>query len=122
MEHQPAAGRGGVQRFAQRPEPDTAAAQLADQGDEVLQGSGQSVQARYDEGVAGAKVGQARDQAGSVGVAAGLLVGEHLDAAGLGQGVDLSVEQLRVRRHLHLTRAGSRFWRRRRRAHHQPRR
>ena len=66
-------------------EPDAAAAQPGHDGDQVLQGPGQPVQARHDQGVAGAEVVQARGELGTVGGLARQLVGEDPDAAGLGQ-------------------------------------
>jgi hypothetical protein len=56
VEDQPAARGGGVQHPGQGPEPGAAAAQPGHDGDQVLQGPGQPVQARHDEGVAGAEV------------------------------------------------------------------
>jgi hypothetical protein len=56
VEEQPAARGGGVQRLVQGPEPGAAAAQPGHDGDQVLQGPGQPVQARDDEGLAGAEV------------------------------------------------------------------
>ena len=47
------AARGGVQRLVPGPEPGAAAAQPGHDGDQVLQGPGQSAQARDDEGVTG---------------------------------------------------------------------
>jgi hypothetical protein len=47
---------GVVAHLAQGPEPGAAAAQPGHDGDQVLQGPGQPVQARDDEGVAGAEV------------------------------------------------------------------
>jgi hypothetical protein len=58
---------------------------------------------RHDQGVAGPQVVQAGGQLGPVGVLARRLVGEHAEAARLGQGVLLAVEQLSGRvalRHL----------------------
>ena len=54
-EGQPAARGGGVQRLVPGPEPGAAAAQPGHDGDQVLQGPGQQVQARDDEGAAGAE-------------------------------------------------------------------
>ena len=48
----------------------------------------------HDRGVAGPQLVQAGRQLGSVGVLARQLVGEHAQAARLGQGVLLAVEQL----------------------------
>ena len=58
------------------------------------QGAGEPVQARHDQGVAGPQVVQAGGQLGPVGVLAGQLVGEDAEAARLGQGVLLAVQQL----------------------------
>ena len=65
--------------------PGAAAAQPGHEGDQVLQGPREPVQARHDQGVAGAEVVQARGELGTVGGLARQLVGEHPDAAGLGQ-------------------------------------
>jgi hypothetical protein len=92
MEDQPAAGGGGVQGLVQALEAGTLPAQRADDGDQVGQGPGQPVQARHDQGVAGPQVVQAGRQLGPVSVLARQLVGEHADAAGLGQGVLLAVQ------------------------------
>ena len=62
--------------------------------DQVGQRPGQPVQARHDQGVAGPQVVQAGRQLGPVGVLARQLVGEHAEAARLGQGVLLAVQQL----------------------------
>ncbi len=94
VEDQPTAGGGGVQGLVQALEPDTVPAQRADDGDQVGQRTGQPVQARHNQGVAGPQVVQASGQLGSAGVLAGQLVGEDAEAAGLGQGVLLAVQQL----------------------------
>ena len=94
VEDQPTAGGSGVQRLMQALEPDTAATQCADDGDQVGQGPGQPVQARHDQGVAGPQVVQAGGQFGPVGVLAGQLVGKDAEAARLGQGALLPVQQL----------------------------
>ena len=57
-------------------------------------GTGKPVQARHDQGVAGPQVVQAGGQLGPVGVLARQLVGEDAEAARLGQGVLLAVQQL----------------------------
>ncbi|KWX05457.1 hypothetical protein TH66_01775 [Carbonactinospora thermoautotrophica] len=94
VEDQPAAGGGGVQGLVQALEADAAAEQVRDQGDQVGQGAGEPVPAGDDEGVAGAQVVQAGRQFGPVGAFARELVGEHPDASGLGEGVDLAVQVL----------------------------
>ena len=94
VEDQPAAGGGGVQRLVQALEADTVPAQRADDCDQVGQRPGQPVQARHDQGVAGPQVVQAGGQLGPVGVLARQLVGEDAEAARLGQGVLLAVQQL----------------------------
>ena len=94
VEDQPAAGGGGVQGLVQALEPDTMPAQRADDLDQVGQRPGQPVQARHDQGVAGPQVVQAGGQLGPVGVLARQLVSEDAEAARLGQGVLLAVEQL----------------------------
>jgi len=86
VEDQPAARGGGVQRLVQGPGPGAVAAQPGHDGDQVLPGPGQPVQARDDEGVAGAEVVQARGELGTADGLARLLVGEDPDAAGLDQG------------------------------------
>ena len=93
VEDQPAARGGGVQRLVQGSEPG-AAAQPGHDGDQALQGPGQPVQARDDEDVAGAEVVQARGELGTAGGLARLLAGEDPDAAGLGQGSGLPVQDL----------------------------
>ena len=55
---------------------------------------GQPVQARHHQGVAGPQVVQAGGQLGPVRVLAGQLAGEDAQAARLGQGVLLAVQQL----------------------------
>jgi hypothetical protein len=70
------------------------AAQIADGGDEILQGPRQPVQRRDNEGVACMHELQAGGELGSVGVAAGLLLGEDPPAPGGFEGVDLSFEFL----------------------------
>jgi hypothetical protein len=94
VEDQPSAGGGGVQGLVQALEPDAVSAQRADDSDQVGQGPGQPVQARDDQGVAGPQVVQTGGQLGPVGVLARELVGEDAEAARLGQGVLLAVEQL----------------------------
>jgi hypothetical protein len=63
-------------------------------GDQVGQRPGQPVQARHDQGVTGPQVVQAGGQLGPVGTLARQLVGEYAEAARLGQGVLLAVQQL----------------------------
>ena len=82
VEHQPPAWSGGVQVLVQRGEADLTPAQLADCGDQILQGTRQPVQRRHHQGVPGRHELQARGQLGPVGVAAGLLLGEDAPAAG----------------------------------------
>ena len=94
VEDQPAAGSGGVQCLVQALEANALSAQRADDLDQVGQGTGQPVQARHDQGVAGPQVVQAGRQLGPVGVLAGQLVGEDAEAARLGQSVLLAVQQL----------------------------
>jgi hypothetical protein len=55
------------------------------------QGPGQPVQARDEQGVAGAEVVQARGELGTAGGLARLPAGEDPDAAGLGQGAGLVI-------------------------------
>ena len=92
MEDQPAAWGGGVQRLVQGPEPGAVAAQPGHDGDQVLQGPGQPVQARHHQGVACEEVVQARRELRPVGGLARQLVGEHPKTADLGQGADLPVQ------------------------------
>jgi len=94
VEDQPATGSGAVQGLVQAFEPDTAPAQRADEADQVGQRPGQPVQARHDQGVTGPQVVQAGRQLGPVGVLAGQPVREDAQAACLGQGVLLAVQQL----------------------------
>ena len=75
-------------------EADPALAQAGDQGDEVLEGAARAVQRGHAQGVAGAQVVQGLPQLLALGVLAGLFAGEDADAAGFGEGVDLTVEQL----------------------------
>jgi len=82
VEHQPPAGGRGIQGLVQRSEPDAAAAQVRDGGDQVLQRAGEPVQGGHDEGVAGLQELQRGAQLGPVGVLAGLLVGEDPAAPG----------------------------------------
>lgn len=94
MEHQaPARGRS-VERFLQGPEPDAAAAQVSDDRDEILEGSGEPVEGGDDEGVAGPQIVQRLSELGAVGALARSLVGEDPDAVGLGQLCGLLVEPL----------------------------
>src|SRR5215470_16412595 len=82
VEDQPAARGGGVQRLVQGPEPSAAAAQPGHDGDQVLQGPAQPVQARDDEGVVGAEVVRARGELETANGLARLLASEDPDAAG----------------------------------------
>lgn len=91
VEHQPPTRGGGVERLVQRPEPDPAPAQLGDQGDEVLQGARESIEAGDNESVTGTHVGQAGLQLRAVGVAAEELVGEHLGAPDVAQRAELAI-------------------------------
>ena len=88
-EDQPAARGGGVQRLVPGPEPGATAAQPGHDGDHVLQGPGQPVQARDGEGLAGAEVVWARAELGTAYGLARLLAGEDPDAVGLDQGAGL---------------------------------
>jgi hypothetical protein len=94
VEDQPPAGGGRVQGLVQALEPDALPAQRSNDLDQVCQGPRQPVQAGHHQGVAGPQVIQAGRQLGPVGVLAGQLVGEDAEAARLGQGVLLPVEQL----------------------------
>jgi hypothetical protein len=116
VEDQPAARGGGVQRLVQGPEPGAAAAQPGHDGDQVLQGPGQPVQARDDEGVAGAEAVKARGELGTADGLARLLVGEDPDAAGLDQGAGLPVQVLPGRGHAGVPDQRAAFWRRRTRS------
>ena len=64
------------QRLVHGPEPGAAAAQPGHEGDQILQGPGQPVQARHDQGVADTEVVQAPGELGTAGGLARLLVGE----------------------------------------------
>ena len=94
VEDESAAWSGGVQGLVQALEAHTVPAERADDLDQVGQGPGQPVEARDHQGVAGPQVVQAGRQLGTVGVLARQLVGEDTDAADLGQGVLLAVQQL----------------------------
>jgi hypothetical protein len=107
VEDEPAAGGGGVEGLAQGAEADAAAAQLRDDSDQVLEGAGEPVEAGDDEGVAGAEVVQAGGQPGPVGGLARLLVREHADAPGVGEGAGLPVEGLPGGRHPGVADAGA---------------
>jgi hypothetical protein len=98
MEHEPPAGGSGVQGLVQALEAHAAAAQISDQGDEVLQGAGEPVQAEDNEGVPRAQVVKGRVELFTLGGAAGLLLGEHPQAPGFLQGADLPVEDLSLAR------------------------
>ena len=67
---------------------------VRDDGDQVVQRAGEPVQARARPGCRPAAGSPGRPQLGPVGVLAGLLVGEHPQAARLGQGVQLAVQPL----------------------------
>ncbi len=106
MEDEPAAGGGGVEVLVQRGGPDAAAAQVAHGGDQVLQGAGEPVERGHDERVSGLCEVQAGGELGTVGVAAGLLLGEdppavgsRQSAVGGGERVDLALELLPTGRH-----------------------
>ena len=60
----------------------------------IRSASDRDSRSRHDQGVAGPQVVQASGHLGPVGVLAGQLVGEHAEAARLGQGVLLAVQQL----------------------------
>jgi hypothetical protein len=70
VEHEPAARGGGVERFVQGLEPDAAAAQFADDRDQVLQAAAETPQLEDDDRVAGPQVVQALGQFRAVGVLA----------------------------------------------------
>lgn len=86
MEHKSSAGGRGVQGLVQALEAHAGAAQVSDQGDEVLQGAGEPVQ-----------VVQGRVELFALGGTAGLPLGEHPQAPGFLQGADLPVEDLSSR-------------------------
>lgn len=94
MEDEPAAGGGGVERFVQGLEPDAAAAQFADDGDQVLQAAAEPPQLEDDDRIAGTQVVQALGQLRAVCVLAAELFLEDPVTAGRGEGVDLAVELL----------------------------
>jgi hypothetical protein len=94
VEDQASTRGGGVELFVQGPEPDLAATQVGDDGDQVLQGAAESGQLGDYEGVALEQMIESLGQSGTVGVLAGELVLVDAFAADRGQGVDLAVEIL----------------------------
>jgi hypothetical protein len=94
MEDEPTAGSGGVECFVQGLEPDAAAAQFADDGDQVLQAAAETPQLKNDDGVPAPQVVQALGQLRAVGVLAAELLLEDPLTAGRGEGVDLAVKFL----------------------------
>jgi hypothetical protein len=94
VEDQPASRGGGVQRLCRLLNPIPRRRSVPTIPDQVGRRPGQPVQARYDQDVAGPQVVQAGGQLGPVGVLAGQLSGEDAEAARLGQGAPLTVQQL----------------------------
>lgn len=74
VEDQASTRGGGVELFVQGPEPDLAATQVGDDGDQVLQGAAESGQLGDYEGVALEQMIESLGQSGTVGVLAGELV------------------------------------------------
>jgi hypothetical protein len=91
MEHELAAGGGGVDRLLQAAEPDAAVGQPGDGVDQMPQGPAEAVQLPDDQGVARPELVQELLQGGAVGTGAAGRLGEHPVAAGALQGVDLEL-------------------------------
>jgi hypothetical protein len=94
VEHQLAAGGGGVDRLLQAPEPNPSLGQAGDGVDQVAQRPAQPVQLPHHQGVAGAQLVQDVVEGGPVGPGAAGGFGEHPVAAGALEGVDLEVRLL----------------------------
>jgi hypothetical protein len=91
MEHELAAGSGGVDRLLQAAEPDPLLGQPGDGVDQVPERPAEAVEFLDDQGVAGPQLIQdlPKDRAIAVGAAGGL--GEYPIAAGALEGVDLEL-------------------------------
>jgi len=89
VEHEPAAGRGGVDGLLQRPEPDAALGESMELVDEVPDGAAEPVEAPDDEGVAGAELVEELVEFGSVLQGPGHGVDEHAVAACCVERIDL---------------------------------
>jgi hypothetical protein len=91
VEHELAAGGGGIDRLLETAEPDPTLGELGDGVDQVAQGAAEPVELPDDEGVAGAQLVQELGEDGPVGAgAAGRLDKDAVAAGGL-QGVDLEL-------------------------------
>ena len=91
MEHQLAAGGGGVDRLLEAAEPDAALGQAGDGVDQVAQGAAEAIKLPHHEGVAGAELVQELLEGGAVAAGAAGGLGEHPIAAGALEGVDLEL-------------------------------
>jgi hypothetical protein len=91
VEHQLAAGGGGVDCLLQAAEPDAALGQAGDGVDQMAQGAAEAIQLPHHEGVAGAQLVQQLGEGGAVGAGAAGGLGEHPIAAGVLEGVDLEL-------------------------------
>ena len=96
LEEGAARGRGGVHRRVQRAEGDAALSELVDQGDELAGQAAEPIEVENDEDVAAAQVIEAGLEPGPIGLGARGAVLEDALASGLGQGVELAVEDLPV--------------------------
>ncbi len=97
MEHQLAAGGGGVDRLLEAAEANPLVGEGSDGVDQVPQGAAEPVELPHHQGVAGAELVQDAVQLRAGGQRAGGaagVVGEDAVAAGRGEGVDLEVEVL----------------------------
>ena len=102
VEHQLAAGGGGVDRLGERAQAEAAHPEILDGLDQLLQGTGEAIQLPDHQRVALAHVRQGRLEGGSLALGAGRLLLADLLAAGGPQRVELQGQILLL---------GSRPWR-----------
>jgi hypothetical protein len=91
VEHELAAGGGGVDCLLEAAEPDAALGQVGDGVDQVAQGAAEAIQLPHHEGVAGAQLVEQLGEGGAVGAGAAGGLGEDPVAAGVLEGVDLEL-------------------------------
>ena len=94
LQREHALGRGGVDRIAQAAEMRARGLQLLDDGQQVADRAGQTIEPDHDQGFAGADLAQQARQHGPAAIGAGGMLLEDRGAAGRAQLVELRIGAL----------------------------